>query len=206
MSEAEADVREASPQTPSPQSPASGESDGALIEAAANGDGTALGCLYDRHGSLMLGVAFRILGNRRDAEDLLHDVFVEAWAKAGSYDPARATVRSWLLVRVRSRAIDRLRSLEVARRHGMAPAPGEPAEPRADDTDPGRHVDRVRARDALAGLSAEQRDVVEKSYFAGLTCREIAELSQIPIGTVKSRLFAAMAQLRRSLGPTGRDR
>ena len=90
--------------------------DARLMQALARRDERALAELYDRHAPTMLGVALRILKNRQDAEDLRHDVFFEAWRRAGEYDPARGTVRSWLLLRVRSRGIDRLRSLDAARR------------------------------------------------------------------------------------------
>src|SRR4030095_9636091 len=93
-----------------------------LIAAVGLGDEAALAALYDRHASAMLGVAYRVLRNRTDAEDLVHDVFVESWNKARDFQPSRGTLRSWLLMRVRSRGIDRLRSLEAARRHAMAAA------------------------------------------------------------------------------------
>ena len=88
-----------------------------LMEGVRTGDRTALAELYDRHASGMLGLAVRILGDRGDAEDLIHDVFLESWKKAGSYAAERGSARAWLLMRVRSRAIDRVRSLTVARRH-----------------------------------------------------------------------------------------
>ena len=110
------------------------------------GDRSAVGHLYDRHAPAMLGVASRILRDRRDAEDLVHDVFVEAWRKASSFSELRGSVRSWLLVRTRSRAIDRLRSLEVARRHARseaAQAGDGPAIPPAND--PSATPDQRRA-------------------------------------------------------------
>ena len=98
-----------------------------LLIAIRQGNRTALAELYDRHASQMLAVAARILQNPRDAEALLHDVFLEAWQKAESYDAGRGTVRTWLLTRMRSRAIDRLRTVAVARAHGMAlVSPGLP--------------------------------------------------------------------------------
>ena len=140
-----------------------------------------------RHASQMLGVAYRILNSRRDAEDLLHDVFLEAWRKADSFDAQRGSVRGWLLLRVRSRAIDRVRALAVARNHAMAEAAADCAEQLTSD-EPSRAPDRVRVCRALANLSEPQRQVLELGYFEGLTCREIAERCQIPIGTVKSPL------------------
>ena len=169
--------------------------DVARMRALAAGDESALAALYDRHAPVMLAVALRILRARQDAEDLVHDVFVEAWQKAGAYDPARGGVRRWLLVRVRSRGIDRLRALDAARRAALADAgaPEAAAPPGWDG------ADRARARAALRALPDEQRALVELSYFEGLTCSEMAEHCGIPIGTVKSRLSAAMTKLRRSL-------
>jgi RNA polymerase sigma-70 factor (ECF subfamily) len=171
-----------------------------MTEVAA-GHREALGRLYDCHASAMLGLACRILKSRRDAEDLVHDVFLEVWKKAAEFDPGRGRVRGWLLMRVRCRAIDRARALQVARRHGLAVP--ESASPPPAGPDPGAVHDGARARRALDTLSKEQRSVVELAYFEGFTCREIADHCGIPIGTVKSRLFAAMARLRVELGVGG---
>src|SRR5215510_10120109 len=81
--------------------------DAALVAAAARGDKPALGVLYDRHARLLLAVGLRILGDRGAAEDVLHDVFLEAWHQAAAFDPARGSVRAWLVTRMRSRALDR---------------------------------------------------------------------------------------------------
>ncbi|MEZ4468804.1 MAG: sigma-70 family RNA polymerase sigma factor [bacterium] len=91
-----------------------------LVLGMAQGDKSALGQLYDRHAPLLLGVALRLLGDRPEAEDLVHDVLIEAWQRADTYDPARASVRSWLLLRLRSRALDRLRSARISRRAGVS--------------------------------------------------------------------------------------
>lgn len=180
-------------------------SDADLVTALGRGHRLALGELYDRHSPQMTALATRVLGDRRDAEDLLHDVFLEVWRKAASYDPKRGTVRSWLLLRLRSRAIDRGRALGVAQRYAMAQACRDPEPAPSSSADPCLHLERARARRALDGLSNEQRAVVELSYFQGLACREIAERCQIPVGTVKSRLSAALEKLRAELCPAGRD-
>ncbi len=182
-----------------PRSPGPERRDAELVRRIARGDRTALGELFDRHADAALGLAHRILGNRQDAEDLVHDVFLEAWSRAASYDPRRARVRAWLLVRIRSRAIDRLRALEVARRHAMAEA-ARPDPPQAAHVSPEAASEAARARGALQALGADQRSVIELAYFEGLTLREVAEREGIPVGTVKSRLGAALAVLRRQLG------
>jgi RNA polymerase sigma-70 factor (ECF subfamily) len=174
------------------------------MAALAVGDESALGELYDRHAGAMLGVALRILKLRQDAEDLVHDVFVEAWQKAGDFDAGRGSVRSWLLVRVRSRGVDRLRSLSAARRRGLfgdGESEGEPAEGLLPAEWDG--PDRERARKALDALPDPQRTLVELAYFEGMTCSEMATHCAIPVGTVKSRLAAAMGKLRAALAAGG---
>ena len=186
-------------------STAESDRDRGLIAAAAAGDEAALAELYDRHASAMLGVALRILKTRQDGEDLVHDVFVEAWQRAGDFDDSRGTVRSWLLVRVRSRAVDRLRSLEAARRRGLLLlAQHEADEASVEPVWDGG--DRVRAKRALDALPDAQRTLVELAYFEGLTCSEMAAHCGIPIGTVKSRLAAAMTKLRQSFAEKSEQR
>ena len=157
--------------------------------------------LYDRYAAVMLAAAMRILQNRRDAEDLLHDVFLEVWQNAASYDPKRGSVRTWLQVKVRSRAIDRLRSLHLMRNYATAECNVESELAMSDSHDPSFAPDFSRARKALGKLPQAQRVVLELGYFEGLTCREIAERCGIPIGTVKSRMAAGMIQMRQYLNP-----
>ncbi|MFK7990424.1 MAG: sigma-70 family RNA polymerase sigma factor [Sandaracinaceae bacterium] len=168
--------------------------DKALIIRAARGERDALAALYDRHGSLMLALGVRILKDRGEAQELLHDVFLEAWKRAGDYDPARGTVRTWLTLRMRSRCLDRVKS---AGRSRTRPA-GEALEAlsgtiasRAES-----RTDASRVRGALSRLPAEQRRILELGYFHGLSCSEMAAELEIPVGTVKSRLHAAMKKLR----------
>ncbi len=181
---------------------ASDMDDGALIGAMADGSREAFGTLYDRYCTLMLAVGTRILRDRREAEDLVHDVFVEAWKQAPTYDASRGTVRTWLLLRLRSRALDRRKSAGSSRVTPVEPgklAQSEVAAP----SDPSDGPDRAAVIDALSNLSNDQRAVVELAYFEGLSCSEIAERVAIPIGTVKSRMAAALTKLRSELGPYG---
>ena len=173
-------------------------SDPDLVAAMARGDGQALGVLYDRHAPTLLATAARILGNPREVEDLVHDVLMEAWQKAGDYDRARGSVRTWLLVRLRSRALDRWRragririlAMEDQTLDELLPAPAG---------DPGQSVDHARVRHAVRDLPEAQRQVLELAYFEGLSASEIAERLTIPIGTVKSRTAAGMTKLRAAL-------
>src|SRR3954463_8747888 len=94
--------------------------DEALVTAMAAGDRAALATLYERHASLLLGLALRIVREKREAEDLLHDVFLEAWRTAKDFDPKRGRVRTWLAIRMRSRALDLQKSARVSRNTGGA--------------------------------------------------------------------------------------
>lgn len=168
-----------------------------LVSALARGEQRALAWLYQRYAGLLLAVGLKVLGHRREAEDVLHDVFVEAWRNAAQFDPSRGTVRAWLVTRMRSRAMDRRKSPAFSRGLGLEDVGPERAAPEVDP-DAGR--ERSRLSDALGGLSEQQRRVVELAYFDGLTSPEIAQRLGIPVGTVKSRTAAAMARLRVVLG------
>ena len=171
--------------------------DSELLERAHHGDREAVGRLYDRHAAPMLGLARRFLHDREDAEDLVHDVFLEAWQRAGDYVASRGSVRAWLMLRVRSRALDRLRHTQM--RAGKAAAIAAHAETELA-LPPTGEPDRARARDALAALPAPNRQVLELAYFGGLTCREIAVRCDTAEGTVKSRMASGLSQLRSALG------
>jgi len=169
--------------------------DAQLVTAMARGSRDALAELYDRYASQLLATARRMLGERFEAEDLLHDVFLEAWRQAGGYDPARGTVRAWLLIRLRARTLDRirLRALRAATRVDVDVPPVTTPAVEPYDGSVGR---------ALAGLPADQLRAVELAYWQGLSAAEIAALDGTPLGTVKSRIKSAMAKLRAALQDT----
>jgi RNA polymerase sigma-70 factor (ECF subfamily) len=127
---------------------------------------------------------------------------VEAWQRAADFDPGRGSVRSWLLVRARSRAVDRLRSLEAARKRGLLLRVEQGAE-EASVEPLWDGLDRALAKRALEALPEAQRSLVELAYFEGLSCSEMAEKCGIPIGTVKSRLSAGMSKLREAFALGG---
>ena len=175
--------------------PSGQNGDERLVVAVARGDRAAMAALYDRYAPLLLAVASRIVGNRAQAEDLLHDVLLEAWHRAGEYDPARGTVRAWLVTRVRSRALDErmgaARRAELVRSKlaGLEPTVARPAEISSAD---GHHLRRE-----VAGLPRDLEVVIDLAYFEGLSAVEIGHKLGIPSGTVKSRLARAMSLLRR---------
>lgn len=180
-----------------------------LVTAMVGGDERALAELYDRYGGAAYALAHAVLGDAADAEETVSDAFVQAWAQASSFDPGRAGVAGWLLMIVRSRALDRLRArrrrtrtLELAaseHEEGIA-IPLAAAEPAPDRGAELRELRTVVA-DALATLPESQRRVVELAYFGGLTQSEIADALDEPLGTVKTRTRAAMEKLRGALVP-----
>ncbi len=169
--------------------------DAALVARMAEGDRAAMAELYERHCGLLLGLALRIVRERREAEDLLHDVFLEAWRAAKDFDPKRGRVRTWLAIRMRSRALDLKKSARVSRNAGDAGL-----DVMIDDSVT-PSPDHARIRTALAELGPEQRKVLELAYFEGLSCTEIAARVSIPVGTVKSRIAAGLERLRAQVGP-----
>jgi RNA polymerase sigma-70 factor (ECF subfamily) len=171
--------------------------DAELVVAIARGDRGALGALYDRYAPFLVSLALRIVRERREAEDLLHDVFLEVWRSAVDYDPARGKVRTWLAIRMRSRALDRQKSARVAKHAGDDSFLERFAGEGGEGVEAG--PDQARVRGALESLGDDQRRVVELAYFEGLSCSEIASKIAVPIGTVKSRMAAAMGKLREAL-------
>ena len=172
-----------------------------LLNAAASGDREALGLLYDRHAPRMLALASRILGSPREAEDLVHDVFLEAWHRARQYDASRGSVRAWLVLRTRSRALDALRAAKRAPRVEL-----ESVAPRAaEGVDAGDAHDGQKLHGLLEALPREQHAVLQLAYFGGYSFSEIAERLSIPVGTVKSRMSRAIEALRAKMADSDED-
>jgi RNA polymerase sigma-70 factor (ECF subfamily) len=169
------------------------------LRRIARGDREALASLYDTHGDVVYGVLMSILRQESEAQDLLHDVFVEVLERAGDYDPRRGSVRTWLLMRARSRAIDRLRSARVRRERVTNEQPERVSPSPAPDA----NLDGARLRVRLGGLPDAPRAVLELAYFQGLTTSEIATELGIPLGTVKSRAAAGLRALRVELDHAG---
>lgn len=176
-------------------------SDKELVAAICARDKPALSELYERHAGLLMSVGYRVLNNRHDAEDLIHDVILELWKKAENYDPARSTVKSWLVLVTRSRAIDRIRSLSVARAHAMVAYHEESSVKQPHG--PEKSLEAALVRAAVHSLDEAQRTVLNLHYFDGLTCKDIAERLDMPLGTIKSRLRAAVKTLRTTFKTTG---
>ncbi|MDX6641586.1 MAG: hypothetical protein QOF12_2597 [Solirubrobacteraceae bacterium] len=176
-----------------------------LMELVRGGDSAAFEVVYERHRVVAYSLAHRMCGRRSAAEDVLQEAFLSAWRRASSYDPARGSVRTWLLGIVHHRAVDALRRSGGAGRR-QVDVPVEDIE-----VDAGVHVDadvieRERAgqvREALSDLPAEQSKVIELAYFGGFTHTEIADMLGVPVGTIKGRMRLGLGKLRTRFEPLG---
>jgi len=171
--------------------------DAELLGRIADGDESALGTLYQVHAPALLGLARRMLRSEAEAEDLLHDVFVEAWRHAARFDAHRGSARAWLMVRCRARALDRLRSPRMQRRTDLCDL--ERARLPSPQLSADRQSDAHRAMAGLSTLKPAHREIIELAYTGGLSSSEIAARLKIPIGTVKSRTAAALRTLRTTM-------
>jgi len=181
--------------------------DKSLVCAIASGNPDALSELYDRYVSMLFAIVQRILGVGADAEEILQQAFLQVWNQAERYDPGRSSVSTWLVLIARSRAIDLLRSRKVRERTANS-AQQEINTKHASPEGAGNVLRQERAerlRKELDKLPAEQRDVLEMAFFRGMTQSEIAEESDIPLGTVKTRTLLAMKKLRAALRDEIRD-
>jgi RNA polymerase sigma-70 factor (ECF subfamily) len=178
--------------------------DPALLASIVKGDQQAFGQLYDHSSTLLYTLAFRILGNREEADELLQDVYLEVWRKVARYDVGRGTPIAWLITLTRSRAIDRLRA-RGARGHDVtqeldatisslvADLGPSPFETRADQEL------RMAVGSAMTNLPPAQQQAIELAYYEGLSHGEIAARLNQPLGTVKTRIKLGMSKLRESL-------
>ena len=169
-------------------------SDATLVERLPRDDsGDELRELYRRYSGQLFGFACNALGDRELAEEVVQDVFAQAWRHAGDYDPRRASVRTWLYSIARNRIVDARRRAAV--RPGMARGAEQESAAELDRTLE-QAVLRWQVAAALARLSPEHREVIRLAHYGGLTLREIAERKGIPLGTVKSRTSYALRSLR----------
>lgn len=186
--------------------------DAALMARVANGDRDALGELYDRHSSSVLGLMMPILRDRRIAEETLQDLFLNLWQRPHTYDSQRGAFAGWLLRVARNRSIDVLRKQRERRfsdfSTGADDGPLDPAtwlvDPDPDPSDQAVSSDLgARVREALTTLTREQRETLELAYFGGLSHREIAEQLKRPLGTVKTQIRSGMQRLAHLLAGMG---
>ncbi len=175
-------------------------SDNDLLHAVAGGDEAALAACYDRYRLILFGLIIRILHDREEAEDVLQEVFLQVWRRAGDFDEARGRAFTWLVTIARSRALDRLRSAGSRARLGEEAAQMPREEVGDAELDAVKSEARTIVRSALAELPEEQRRTLFLAYFEGLTQTEIAARLGDPLGTVKTRMRSGMMKLRELLG------
>ncbi|MEL6319711.1 MAG: sigma-70 family RNA polymerase sigma factor [Cyanobacteria bacterium J06626_14] len=187
---------------PPPSSvPSSRPSDRDVLVALQQGQISALSQLYDRHASLIYSLVYRILNDTEDAEDITQDVFLKLWNQPDRYDPNRGSLSSFLVTMARSRAIDKLRrrgsrfrflqrwqAIIVHDSHGATPLESVSSDERSQ-----------LVTSALSELSEKERQVLELSYYDGLSYAETAERLNLPLGTVKSRARSGLRKLRQTL-------
>jgi RNA polymerase sigma-70 factor (ECF subfamily) len=188
--------------------PSNGEgvvADGDLLRRIGGGDTAAIGELYDRYAAILFPLALRILRDRAEAEDVVHDAFVTVSDRAGQYSAERGSVSAWLVTLVRNLSIDRTRRRDRRGSLGRDIVAHEPVAPvESPEELTGDAIERARIRRALASLPEAQRVTLEVAFFDGLTYSEIAARENVPLGTIKSRAARAIASLREALEREGR--
>jgi RNA polymerase sigma-70 factor (ECF subfamily) len=194
--------------------------DAELVTAVTRGDTAALSVLYDRHAAVVFRAAFRRLGDRQLAEEVVQDVWLTLWDRGTLFDPRQGSLPGWLCTIARNRATDRMRSL--GRRPGALPlsavfatdddpdralAAGSLLASGGASSDPELVVDELALREtmtaALASLSIDERTVLELGYYGELSQTEISDRLGIPLGTVKTRTRRALLRLRGAVAPNG---
>ncbi len=176
-------------------------SDEALVALVARGDEPALAELYDRVGRVAYGLALRIVRDERLAEDAVQEGFLAVWRTAAAFRAERAKASTWILTLVHRRAVDLVRREE---RRRAEPLPDEISLRPGDDEAPTDEAawlrfERERVQAALAKLPDMQREAIELAYYGGYSQSELAERLGVPLGTIKSRMFAGLARLRELL-------
>jgi RNA polymerase sigma-70 factor (ECF subfamily) len=189
--------------------PSADASDIDLLRRLAEGDGQAIAHLYDKYAGMLLPLALRIVRDRAEAEDIVHDAFVAVGIRAGQYTAERGTVAAWLVTLVRNLSIDRTRRRDRRGTLVRKVLAHEPVEKVADPEGlTAEAAERNKVRRALQSLPEVQRTTLEIAFFEGLSYPEIAEREGVPLGTIKSRAARALASLREALereGVFGKD-
>jgi RNA polymerase sigma factor (sigma-70 family) len=176
-----------------------------LVRAVVAGAQSALSALYDRYGRRSYSLARRICGDDNLAEDVVQEVFLAFWREPRRFDPDRGSFGTWILTLVHHKSVDTVRRESSIRRRTVAVVDEgqEWTAPPGPGADHGalQAMEAGQVRDALSGLPAEQREALALAYFGGYSQREVATLTGVPLGTVKSRMFSGMRRLRGALGP-----
>ena len=174
-------------------------SDEALVLLAARSEESALAELYDRYGRTAYGLALRVLRDQALAEDAVQEAFLAIWRSAGSFLAERAKPSTWILTLVHRRAVDLVRRQQRAAAEPLGVV--EPVAGEATDEEAAVREQRRAVQAALRRLTPDQREALELAYYGGYTQSEVAERLGVPLGTVKSRMFAGLRALRELLEP-----
>lgn len=187
--------------SPSVAAAAVASEDRRAIDRMTRRDSAALADLYDRYARSVYSLACRILSDRTEAEDVVQEVFSQAWRQAGAYDERRAPVAGWLLMMTRTRAIDRLRarSGRVQMVQALPTLPDPPDQHEGPEALAIGEQEAARVRAALETLSDSQRSAIELAYYEGLSQSDIAARLREPLGTVKTRIRTGLLKLRAAL-------
>jgi RNA polymerase sigma-70 factor, ECF subfamily len=174
-----------------------------LLHAIALGDQTAFASLYDRLAPLVYGVIRRVLRDPSQSEEVAQEVFVEIWRTATRFDQTRGSAQTWVLTMAHRRAVDRVRSEQASRNRNDRV--GQRDQSRAYDDVAEQvetNLEQTEIREALDALTDLQREAVELAYYKGYTYREVAEILDAPLGTIKTRMRDGLIRLRDAMGVT----
>jgi RNA polymerase sigma-70 factor (ECF subfamily) len=172
-----------------------------VMQLVGDGDPRAFELLYDRHGGAAFSLAYRMVGSRGGAEDIVQEAFLSIWRSRLRYDRARGSVRTWVLGIVHNRTIDALRrgAVHERRREQFEGVEERHEAPERTDVEAARREEARSVRSALETLPADQRRTIELAYFGGFSHSQIAELLGEPIGTIKGRMRLGLEKLRHQL-------
>lgn len=173
-----------------------------LLSDVAKGDQQAFAALYDRVGAQVYGLVRRVLRDPSQSEEVTQEVLLEVWRTACRFDSSRGSANGWLMTMAHRRAVDRVRSEQSSRnrddRAATRNADAAGFDVVAEDVE--IRLEQEEVRRALGGLTDLQREAIELAYYGGYTYREVAELLDTPLGTVKTRLRDGLIRLRDTIG------
>jgi RNA polymerase sigma factor, sigma-70 family len=176
-----------------------------LLQKIGCGDRLSFEELHDRLSGVLFSAALKILGDQREAEDVLQDVFIQIWDKAKLYNVTRGKPLTWAMTLTRNKAIDRLRSSQRRFRLRDQMEREMQISSQSSQRSSNNEIDSLEKtriiRSAISQLSKEQKEAIELAFFSGLTQNEIAEELSQPLGTVKARIRRGMLKLKEIIGP-----
>ena len=187
---------------PGPAPGGSVDSDlGALLVLSSRGDQAAFAELYDRTSSRVFGLARRVVRDPAQAEEVTQEAYLDVWRQSARYDSSRGGVLAWILTITHRRAVDRVRSAESSKlRDTRFATLGDGAEFDEVVEAVTSSLDTARVRKALDTLTEVQREALTLAYYGGYTYKEVSELLDVPLGTIKTRMRDGLIRLRDTLG------